>query len=237
MRAVRGGCPPKVLLLADQLNRYGYHPATYAGVGLHRLRHLLLGVSGAGRHHGAAGGGVRRSRYDETIIKGNEAIVKGAILAGCRAFYGYPITPASEIAEAAAVYMPQVGGVFLQAESEVAAINMLYGAAADGRARHDGVERPGHQPDAGGHQLYRRRRAALRHRGHHARRAGPGQHRAGAGRLSPGGEGRRPRQLSHPGAGAQFRAGDGGPDQRWPSTWPTVIAIPCSCWRMVTSGR
>lgn len=66
------------------------------------------------------------------LIKGNEAIVKGAILGGCRAFYGYPITPASEIAEAAALYFPQVGGVFLQAESEVAAINMVYGAAAAG---------------------------------------------------------------------------------------------------------
>lgn len=66
------------------------------------------------------------------LIKGNEAIVKGAILAGCRAFYGYPITPASEIAEAAAYFMPQVGGTFIQAESEVAAINMVYGAAAAG---------------------------------------------------------------------------------------------------------
>ena len=66
------------------------------------------------------------------LIKGNEAIVKGAILGGCRAFYGYPITPASEIAEAAALYLPQVGGVFLQAESEVAAINMVYGAASVG---------------------------------------------------------------------------------------------------------
>ena len=66
------------------------------------------------------------------LTKGNEAIVKSAILAGCRAFYGYPITPASEITEAAALYMPQAGGVFLQAESEVAAINMLYGAASAG---------------------------------------------------------------------------------------------------------
>jgi pyruvate/2-oxoacid:ferredoxin oxidoreductase alpha subunit len=66
------------------------------------------------------------------LIKGNEALMKSAILSGCRAFYGYPITPASEIAEAAALYMPQVGGVFLQAESEVAAINMLYGAASAG---------------------------------------------------------------------------------------------------------
>jgi pyruvate/2-oxoacid:ferredoxin oxidoreductase alpha subunit len=59
-------------------------------------------------------------------------VVKGAVLAGCTAFYGYPITPASEIAEAAALYLPQVGGTFLQAESEVAAINMVYGAAAAG---------------------------------------------------------------------------------------------------------
>ncbi|HUX44139.1 MAG TPA: 3-methyl-2-oxobutanoate dehydrogenase subunit VorB [Terracidiphilus sp.] len=66
------------------------------------------------------------------LMKGNEAIVRGAILAGCRAFYGYPITPASEITEAAALYLPQVGGVFLQAESEVAAINMLYGASSAG---------------------------------------------------------------------------------------------------------
>jgi pyruvate/2-oxoacid:ferredoxin oxidoreductase alpha subunit len=66
------------------------------------------------------------------LCKGNVAIVKGAILAGCRSYYGYPITPASEIAEAAALLLPQVGGTFLQAESEVAAINMVYGAAAAG---------------------------------------------------------------------------------------------------------
>jgi pyruvate/2-oxoacid:ferredoxin oxidoreductase alpha subunit len=66
------------------------------------------------------------------LMKGNEAVVRSAILAGCRGFYGYPITPASEITEAAALLMPRVGGVFLQAESEVAAINMLYGASSAG---------------------------------------------------------------------------------------------------------
>ena len=66
------------------------------------------------------------------LTKGNEAIVKAAILAGCRAYYGYPITPASEIAEAAALYFPRVGGVFIQAESETASVNMLYGGAAAG---------------------------------------------------------------------------------------------------------
>jgi len=66
------------------------------------------------------------------LCKGNVAVIKGAMLAGCSAYYGYPITPASEIAEAAALYLPQAGGTFLQAESEVAAINMVYGAAAAG---------------------------------------------------------------------------------------------------------
>jgi 2-oxoisovalerate ferredoxin oxidoreductase alpha subunit len=66
------------------------------------------------------------------LCKGNIAVMKGAILAGCRSYYGYPITPASEIAESAALYLPQIGGTFVQAESEVAAINMVYGAAATG---------------------------------------------------------------------------------------------------------
>jgi pyruvate/2-oxoacid:ferredoxin oxidoreductase alpha subunit len=66
------------------------------------------------------------------LIKGNEAVVKAALLAGCRAYFGYPITPASEIAEAAAEYFPRLGATFLQAESEVASINMLYGAASAG---------------------------------------------------------------------------------------------------------
>ena len=66
------------------------------------------------------------------LCKGNVAVVKGAVLAGCRAYYGYPITPASEIAEYAALLLPEVGGTFIQAESEVASINMVYGAAAAG---------------------------------------------------------------------------------------------------------
>jgi pyruvate/2-oxoacid:ferredoxin oxidoreductase alpha subunit len=66
------------------------------------------------------------------LCKGNVAIVKAAVMAGCRSFYGYPITPASEIAEYAALLIPQVGGTFLQAESEVSAINMVYGASSAG---------------------------------------------------------------------------------------------------------
>jgi len=67
------------------------------------------------------------------LIKGNEAVVKGALLAGCTLYFGYPITPASEIAEAAAYYFPLLGGTFVQAESEVASINMVYGAASAGK--------------------------------------------------------------------------------------------------------
>ncbi len=66
------------------------------------------------------------------FMKGNDAIVVGALAAGCRAYYGYPITPASEIAHAAALHFPALGGVFIQAESEVAAMNMVYGSAGMG---------------------------------------------------------------------------------------------------------
>lgn len=66
------------------------------------------------------------------LMKGNEALVRGAIAAGCRAFFGYPITPQNEVPEYMSKYMPEAGGVFLQAESEIAAINMVYGAACAG---------------------------------------------------------------------------------------------------------
>lgn len=77
------------------------------------------------------------------LIKGNEAVIKGALLAGCQAYFGYPITPASEIAEAAAYYFPLTGGTFLQAESEVAAINMVYGAAGAGQRVMTASSSPG----------------------------------------------------------------------------------------------
>jgi len=67
------------------------------------------------------------------LLKGNEATVYGALLAGCDCYFGYPITPASEIAHSAADLFPKLGRVFLQAESEIAAINMVMGAAATGR--------------------------------------------------------------------------------------------------------
>ena len=70
---------------------------------------------------------------NKLLLKGNEAVVLGSLLAGCDCFFGYPITPASEVAQTAAEYFPKLGRTFLQAECETASINMVMGASAAGR--------------------------------------------------------------------------------------------------------
>jgi 2-oxoglutarate ferredoxin oxidoreductase subunit alpha len=77
------------------------------------------------------------------LMKGNEAIAEAAIRAGVQAYFGYPITPQSEISEYMAKRLPSSGGVFLQAESEVAAINMVYGAAGAGARVMTSTSSPG----------------------------------------------------------------------------------------------
>ncbi len=77
------------------------------------------------------------------LMKGNEAIAEAAIRAGCRAYFGYPITPQTELTEYMARRLPEAGGVFLQAESEVAAINMVYGAAGAGARVMTSTSSPG----------------------------------------------------------------------------------------------
>ena len=69
---------------------------------------------------------------EKVLMKGNEAMAEAAIRAGCRFFFGYPITPQTEVAAYMAKRMPKEGGTYLQAESEIAAINMVYGASAAG---------------------------------------------------------------------------------------------------------
>ena len=69
---------------------------------------------------------------DKVLMKGNEALAEAAIQAGCRHFFGYPITPQTEVAAYMSKRMPKIGGTYLQAESEVAAINMVLGASAAG---------------------------------------------------------------------------------------------------------
>lgn len=77
------------------------------------------------------------------LMKGSEAIGEAAVQAGCRLFFGYPITPQNEIPEYLSHRLPQVGGTFVQAESEVAASNMLYGAAGSGERVFTSSSSPG----------------------------------------------------------------------------------------------
>ena len=77
------------------------------------------------------------------LVKGNEALALGAIAGGCDCFFGYPITPQNEVPEILSVQMPRRGRVFLQAESEVASINMVYGAAAAGMRAMTSSSSPG----------------------------------------------------------------------------------------------
>ena len=79
----------------------------------------------------------------KTLMKGNEAIAEAAIRAGCQAYYGYPITPQTEVLEHMARRMPALGRTFIQAESEVAAINMVYGAACAGVRTMTSTSSPG----------------------------------------------------------------------------------------------
>jgi 2-oxoglutarate ferredoxin oxidoreductase subunit alpha len=77
------------------------------------------------------------------LMKGNEAIAEAAIRSGCRLYFAYPITPQSELIEYMAKMMPKVNGTFIQAESEVAAINMVYGAAGSGKRVMTSSSSPG----------------------------------------------------------------------------------------------
>ncbi|NCB01859.1 MAG: 3-methyl-2-oxobutanoate dehydrogenase subunit VorB [Spirochaetia bacterium] len=77
------------------------------------------------------------------LLKGNEAAVLGALMGGCTHFFGYPITPASEIAQAASFYFTKAGRVFLQGESEVSVINMIYGASSAGKRVMSASSGPG----------------------------------------------------------------------------------------------
>ena len=80
---------------------------------------------------------------EKVLMKGNEAIAEAAIRAGCRHYFGYPITPQTEVAAYMAKRMPKIGGCFLQAESEIAAINMVYGVASAGKRVMTSSSSPG----------------------------------------------------------------------------------------------
>jgi 2-oxoglutarate ferredoxin oxidoreductase subunit alpha len=77
------------------------------------------------------------------LMRGNEALCEGAIIAGCRYYFGYPITPQNEVPAYMAKRLPEVGGCFLQAESEIASINMVWGAACAGKRAMTSSSSPG----------------------------------------------------------------------------------------------
>ena len=77
------------------------------------------------------------------FVKSNEAVVMGALYAGCELYFGYPITPASEIAHGAAKWFPMLGRVFVQAECETASVNMMFGAAGAGKLCMTATSGPG----------------------------------------------------------------------------------------------
>src|SRR5512137_2161699 len=105
---------------------------------MHRLHAVCYDVPGHGDHRlshgeketGCGGGhaGRREERAMKKLMQGNEAIAEAAIRAGCEAYFGYPITPQTEVLEYMSRRMPEVGRVFVQADSELGAINMVYGA-------------------------------------------------------------------------------------------------------------
>ena len=80
---------------------------------------------------------------EQVLMKGNEALAEAAIMPGCRHYSGYPITPQTEVAAYMAKRMPKIGGVFLQAESEIAAINMVIGTSAAGKRTMTSSSSPG----------------------------------------------------------------------------------------------
>ena len=121
---------------------------------------------------------------EKVLMKGNEAIAEAAIEAGCRHYFGYPITPQTEVAAYMSKRMPKIGGTFLQAESEIAAINMVYGVASTGKRVMTSSSSPG---------------ISLK----------PWRHPARPERLFPGYQGRRPRRLPHDRSGACQRARNG----------------------------
>ena len=144
---------------------------------------------------------------EKVLMKGNEAMAEAAMRAGCRFFFGYPITPQTEVAAYMAKMMPKVGGTYLQAESEVAAINMVYGASAAGARVMTSSSSPGISLKSEG--ISYMAGADLPGVIVNVQRGGPRIHSALPGRLLAGDQGHRPRRLPYYRVRALHGAGDG----------------------------
>jgi 2-oxoglutarate ferredoxin oxidoreductase subunit alpha len=86
---------------------------------------------------------VKKRNLNEVLLQGNEAVVEGALRAGCRFFAGYPITPATEIAEIMSVRLPQLDGTFIQMEDEIASLGAVIGASLAGTKSMTATSGPG----------------------------------------------------------------------------------------------
>lgn len=133
------------------------------------------------------------------FMKGTEAIAEAAVRSGCRFFAGYPITPQNEIPEYLARRLPEVGGAFVQGESEVASINMVYGSAGTGTRAMTSSSSCGISLMSEGHQLLRERASADGLCQRPARRPRHWHHPARPAGLYAGHEGQRQRRLSDDG--------------------------------------
>ena len=171
------------------------------------------------------------------VTKGTYASSIGALLAGCRHFFGYPITPSTEGAELMAKLLPQLDGVFVQAVSEVATVNMMYGCGGAGLRGDDLHLVARLQPDARGHLLHDRRRAARRLRERDARRPRPRQHRPRAGGHQARVPRARPRQHARHRAGAVDARRRCWTSRSWPSSCPSSTGTRSSCSATATWGR
>ncbi len=216
-------CPKHCLALDSTIvNPLGYHPIRLTDAArLHELRAVRPDLPRRGVHRvrraalrrldviapttrparPAAGPEAPASAPPRPVLmKGNEAIAEAAIQAGCDAYFGYPITPQAELLEWMARRMPELGRVFVQAESELAAINMALGAAACGARVLVSSSSPGISLMAEGMSYMAGSELPGGARQRDARRPRPRQHRAIPVRLLPGDQGPRPRRLPGPGA-------------------------------------
>lgn len=156
-------CPRQVLALSEEINEKGYQPVVVqhiencAGCGICTLMcpDCVITLSNdkpseskrQNVYKKAPEQPLTQSAYmvpgEKYLMKGNEAIAQAAILAGCRCYFGYPITPQTEIAAFMVKRMAKEGGVYLRAESELAAMNMVLGAASTGARAMTSSSSPG----------------------------------------------------------------------------------------------
>ena len=160
------------------------------------------------------------------LLHGTEAICEGAIRNGCRAFFGYPITPQNEVPEYMSVTDAAAGRRLCAGGIGSGRHQHGVRRGGRGRPRHDQLFQPRRQPQTGGDLLHRVRAHSLRRRQHHARRPRSGRHPARPGRLFSGHQGRRPRRLSPHRARPLFRAGSVRFDLCRASTFRINTAFP-----------